>query len=564
MSDLTRRFDARPLVVVKTSSAKGAIEYVREQLADSDYAEVPLWSWHAERGLQPVPPAEADSAELSPGAHAGNAERAIDAVQRLSEGACLVLVGAEALAVEPTIQMALRRQVESKKIASYLVLACCGDELPRGLLDRVPADVAASAVDLRAAPPEDGDGEREASAALSLDDIADLDKFDTPAWTERLHRMPPAELRTILDTELYRVCVARVEALCTELKRVFVHKDDLIDLMAWCSVAHLPMLLLGTWGTGKSLLVRQFSAGLGIGSEYQHVTTEEEFVQALKAIERGDAKAFERLFGRHKGRHFEYLVTRFTTPEELLGPVNVDVLLSHAVYLRQTRALLPRAEIVFLDEVFKANSSILNALLSLINERLFYNAGLPWTVNMVMLFGASNEPPQEEELGAFYDRFPVRAMCDPVPHDEIRRLLEKSHGLECSSLLPRGTTAAEAEAAGLGGAPAGQRIPRSACVNDLRLLRRISLIGLGGTDIAGPGNASAGFVNSYVSLFRHLRVEYDISDRSCGHFFRLARARALLDRRNHLEKDDCVVLKYCGKTPDKLRRLESSVDDAIG
>jgi MoxR-like ATPase len=64
---------------------------------------------------------------------------------------------------------------------------------------------------------------------------------------------------------------------------------------------------------------------------------------------------------------------------------------------------LPQAEVVFLDEVFKANAAILNSLLSLINERLFYNAGQPWSVRLVMLYAASNEPPQEEELGAFYD-----------------------------------------------------------------------------------------------------------------------------------------------------------------
>ena len=305
-----------------------------------------------------------------------------------------------------------------------------GKDLPGGLLDRVKTDPEKLTLEVAdttatAAPPAAG----RPAKALDLTDIKNVATFDNPEWTRYLNNLPLNVLAEICDKELYKHCVNRLEALRDDLDSIFVGKRNLINVMCWCSVAHLPMLLLGTWGTAKSMLVRQFAAGLGITSKNREVTTEDEFVRDLKKLKDGDESVADRLHRKHEGRHFEYLVTRFTTPEELIGTIDVDLLLSHGVFLRKTRSLMPRAEIVFLDEVFKANSSILNVLLSLINERLFYNAGVPWTVNMVMLFGASNEPPQEEELGAFFDRFPIRTLSDPVANDQLEELLQRSHAL---------------------------------------------------------------------------------------------------------------------------------------
>lgn len=105
--------------------------------------------------------------------------------------------------------------------------------------------------------------------------------------------------------------------------------------------------------------------------------------------------------------YFQWLLTKFTTPEELFGAVSLASL-ERDDYRRVTLHKLPEAHIAFLDEVFKANSSILNAILTVMNERRFHNGREIIDVPLVSLFGASNELPEEDELQALYDRFLVR------------------------------------------------------------------------------------------------------------------------------------------------------------
>ncbi|ARK24426.1 ATPase [Sporosarcina sp. P37] len=106
--------------------------------------------------------------------------------------------------------------------------------------------------------------------------------------------------------------------------------------------------------------------------------------------------------------YFQWLLTRFSTPEEVFGPLSLKDL-EKGVYKRNTAAKMPEAHLVFLDEIFKANSAILNSLLTLINERLFYNDGSPVEVPLMSVIGASNEYPEEGEgLEALFDRFLLR------------------------------------------------------------------------------------------------------------------------------------------------------------
>ncbi|MDN4607695.1 AAA family ATPase [Sporosarcina highlanderae] len=106
--------------------------------------------------------------------------------------------------------------------------------------------------------------------------------------------------------------------------------------------------------------------------------------------------------------YFQWLLTRFSTPEELFGPLSLKEL-EHGEYKRNTHKKMPEANLVFLDEIFKANSAILNSLLTLINERVFYNNGTPKKVPLMTVIGASNEYPEEGEgLEALFDRFLLR------------------------------------------------------------------------------------------------------------------------------------------------------------
>jgi MoxR-like ATPase len=122
-------------------------------------------------------------------------------------------------------------------------------------------------------------------------------------------------------------------------------------------------------------------------------------------------------------RYFERLLTRFSTPEELFGPLSLKALEDDR-YERLIDGYLPTAGIAFLDEVFKANSAILNALLTLLNERSFDNGRARLSTPLVSVVGASNEPPADDSLLAFHDRFLLRVPVAPVGDAAFAALLQ--------------------------------------------------------------------------------------------------------------------------------------------
>ena len=115
-------------------------------------------------------------------------------------------------------------------------------------------------------------------------------------------------------------------------------------------------------------------------------------------------------------------MTRFSVPEELFGPLSLKGL-EHDEYLRKTAGYLPEASIAFVDEIFKANSAILNSLLSIVNERVFDNGPERVAVPLRCLVAASNEAPESEELQALDDRLLFRLMVSPVSEQGIGALI---------------------------------------------------------------------------------------------------------------------------------------------
>lgn len=145
--------------------------------------------------------------------------------------------------------------------------------------------------------------------------------------------------------------------------------------------------------------------------------------------------------------YFERLLTRFSTPEELFGPLSLKALEADR-YERQTEGFLPTAGIAFLDEVFKANSAILNALLTLLNEREFDNGSGRQRVPLVAVVGATNELPADDALQAFLDRFLVRVAVQPVGDDAFAALLAlQPGGAAAPAPLTAGERAGLAQAA---------------------------------------------------------------------------------------------------------------------
>lgn len=181
--------------------------------------------------------------------------------------------------------------------------------------------------------------------------------------------------------------IEKLGAVRHELRELFIERDELIDGALAAVLARQHVLMLGPPGTAKSMLAREVCRRVGGGA------------------------------------YFQWLLTKFTTPEEIFGPVSLEAL-EAGRYERVTTAKLPEAHVAFLDEVFKANSAILNALLTVLNERQFHQGTRVIDVPLQSLLAASNELPEEDELAALYDRFLLRFTVGYIEQDfRFARLL---------------------------------------------------------------------------------------------------------------------------------------------
>lgn len=175
--------------------------------------------------------------------------------------------------------------------------------------------------------------------------------------------------------------VAKIQKLQGELNGCVIERESQIEASLAAIIAGVHVLLLGPPGTAKSMLTDLLCKSIS------------------------------------SANYFQWLLTKFSTPEELFGPISMKGL-ENDQYKRITTGKLPQAHVAFVDEIFKANSAILNSLLTLINERRFHNNGGAETVPLLSCFGASNELPQGEELGALYDRFILRFWVEPIQDDK--------------------------------------------------------------------------------------------------------------------------------------------------
>lgn len=114
------------------------------------------------------------------------------------------------------------------------------------------------------------------------------------------------------------------------------------------------------------------------------------------------------------GGYFHYLLDKFTKPEELFGPPDMDKLINESRLVRRIDYALPSAHIAFIDEIFKGNSSVLNSMLLAMNERKYNTDEGPASLPLVSIFAASNELPETSELGAMWDRLHIRHWIEPL------------------------------------------------------------------------------------------------------------------------------------------------------
>lgn len=180
----------------------------------------------------------------------------------------------------------------------------------------------------------------------------------------------------------------KLAAIERELNRTFLEREEQIRGLLCALLASENVLLLGLPGAAKSALIRDLC---------------------------------ERVSGG--GRYFRTLLTRFSTPEQILGPWSVQGLANDS-YTRKSAGYLPEADLAFVDEIFKANSAVLNELLPILNEREVFTDGSFQRIPLKMVVGASNEMPHDRnELDALWDRFMVRFTVSYLSDAAFRDLI---------------------------------------------------------------------------------------------------------------------------------------------
>lgn len=289
-----------------------------------------------------------------------------------------------------------------------------------------------------------------------------------------------------------------------ELKDLFVGRDEVIDLLGIGALCHEHVLVIGPPGTAKTRLLNRFC-------------------QLLDTTP------------------FSYLLTRFTEPAEIFGPIDVKLFQEKSVYEVNTADMLPEARVAFLDEVFQGSSAILNTLLTLINERTFHTGRTKLTTPLVTLVGSSNEIPDDPVLAAFSDRFLLRCTLGYVSDDQLEDVLQIGWAAEQSLIYSIGHY-------GSSHAPSDERTLVPVTPAELHGLQQaVARIDLSEVHLA------------YIRIIQALRAEgITFSDRRAVRALKVFAASALLAGRGQATMADLARLVHLWTDPrdePSLRRI---------
>jgi MoxR-like ATPase len=310
---------------------------------------------------------------------------------------------------------------------------------------------------------------------------------------------------------------ARLARHRREVASYFVGRQTEVDLMSVCAVAQEPLLFVGPPGTAKSDLVVKWIESVGLGDD----------------------------------DYFEYMLTKFTEPSEILGPIDID-LLKQGRFIRRTKGKLPECKVAFLDEIFKSNSAILNLLLTILNERKFYQDGAPVPVGLQVLFGATNDIPEQGELDAMSDRFILKVETKPVKDTHFTELIEagmRNEALKATGRKPwvRGT---------------------ATLVDYQKAKRWLDLqFALEGDD---PARRAAAFPPTVFAELRRIvrALETEdrvlVSDRKLVKIYKLIRTRAFLFHGGAVDTPDLMLLAWVGNRRHELAAVQARVATLLG
>jgi MoxR-like ATPase len=288
--------------------------------------------------------------------------------------------------------------------------------------------------------------------------------------------------------------VDKLNRVLSFVKESFVGKNEIIDLLGVSLVAKENAFLLGPPGTAKSAIVRLLS----------------DCVEG--------------------GKNFEYLLTRFTEPNEIFGPFDIRKL-KEGELVTNTEGMMPEASLVFLDEIFNANSAILNSLLMALNERIFRRGKETKKLPTLMFVGASNILPEDDVLNALLDRFLIRIKCDYVDPDLLNEVLLAGWKLENATSADRPFIKPEE-------------------IKELQqLCRTVDLLPVR---------------KQFVDLVHNLRnTGIKVSDRRAVKIQNLIAASAFMCNRTEAIISDFWVIKYIWDTEEQIEILAGLIDSII-
>jgi hypothetical protein len=373
---------------------------------------------------------------------------------------------------------------------------------------------------------------------------------DDPNWcgpdnTEYLLGRTEAGREKSLPDAWWRESLRKLLLLRDSLRESFVGLADVTDWLLAVMIARENGLLLGSPGVAKSQITTRLYELLDLKAPPKPT---EEILTMLS--HGGDAwKLWQKRSGleRTTQKHFHYLLSRFTQPEELFGPIEIS-LLRQGLLVRVNFGLLtgPGVRAGFLDEIFKASSSILNTLLTLTQERRFFNWGGMEESDLLFLIGASNELPGAlggaggvagaqddfQQLYAFLDRFPIRLLVPvasggstPDPADsDLAQAFDVAFQREVRQFSH--------------GNPFPAREPDMPCINDIICLGRSMLEAVrSGGAVFGDGDLRK-FRSAFVATGCRLqadgtdvsagRLHWSISPRKLRSLYKIALAHALV------------------------------------
>lgn len=288
--------------------------------------------------------------------------------------------------------------------------------------------------------------------------------------------------------------VKQLHEVLDYIKDTFVGKDNIVELLGICLVARENAFLLGPPGTAKSAIIRMLSSCI------------------------------------KNGKNFEYLLTRFTEPSEIFGPFDIRKL-KDGDLVTNTEGMLPEASMVFLDEIFNANSAILNSLLTALNEKLFRRGKQHINLPALTFVGASNLLPEEETLEALLDRFLIRVKCDNVDPEDLEEVLVAGWKLDKRKQNEK------------------PQISPSTILEMQEEVRQIDLNNIR---------------KEYLDVIHSMRnAGVRVSDRRAVKFQNLIAASAFLSGRMEAVVSDLWVLKYTWDTEEQIDLLSGMINTII-